>query len=101
MLHWLHQFLEGNNLGLATGADGFLRLFPDTERGPEVSFVNRSRLPHGVADEPIPDLVPNFAIEILSDDNTRGEMVRKLREYFHAGVQLVWIVDPSARTVAV
>ncbi len=23
LLHWLHQYLEGHNLGLATGADGF------------------------------------------------------------------------------
>ncbi len=52
-------------------------------------------------DEPIPDLVPNFVIEILSMGNTRGEMARKRREYFHAGVQLVWIIDPRARTVAV
>lgn len=101
LLYWLNQFLETNNLGLATGADGFSRLFPDTVRGPDVAFVNWSRLPQGVPAEPIPDLVPNFVIEILSSGNTRGEMARKRREYFHAGVQLVWIVDPRARTVAV
>ena len=28
-------------------------------------------------------------------------MTRKLGEYFKAGVLLVWIVDPRARTVAV
>lgn len=101
LLYWLNQFLETNNLGLATGADGFSRLFPDTVRGPDVAFVNWSRLPHGVPAEPIPELVPNFVMEILSIGNTRGEMARKRREYFHAGVQLVWIVDPRARTVAV
>ena len=101
LLHWLHQYLDGNNLGLASGADGFSRLFLDTVRGPDVAFVNWARLPHGVPTEPIPDLVPNFVIEVLSQSNTRGELARKRREYFHAGVQLVWIVDLRARTVAV
>jgi len=46
-------------------------------------------------------LVPDFVIEVLSVGNTRGEMARKRREYFHAGVQLVWMIDPRSRTVAV
>ena len=28
-------------------------------------------------------------------------MSRKRREYFHAGVRLVWMVDPGERSVAV
>lgn len=28
-------------------------------------------------------------------------MSRKRREYFHAGVRLVWMVDPRQRTVAI
>jgi Uma2 family endonuclease len=49
----------------------------------------------------IPELVPDLAVEIISEGNTLAEMARKRREYFHAGVQLVWMVDPRARTVAV
>jgi Uma2 family endonuclease len=33
--------------------------------------------------------------------NTKAEMSRKLREYFEAGVHLVWLVDPRKRTVRV
>ena len=40
--------------------------------------------------EPIPDLVPDLAIEVISRRNTRQEMDRKLRDYFTAGVRLVW-----------
>ena len=43
-------------------------------------------------DQPIPDL----AVEVLSPSNTRHEMAIKLREYFAAGVRLVWYVDPPA-----
>lgn len=100
--HWLCEFLEENNLGLATGADGMTRLFDNTVRGPNVAFVRWDRLPGGtIPDAPIPELVPNFVIEVLSVSNTRGEMARKRREYFHAGVELAWFVDPRGRTVAV
>lgn len=49
--------------------------------------------------EPIPDLVPNFVIEVLSSSNTYGEMSRKRREYFYAGVELLWMVEHPTRTV--
>jgi Uma2 family endonuclease len=40
-------------------------------------------------------------VEVLSKGNTRQEMARKLKEYFLAGVLLVWYVDPKRRTVTV
>jgi Uma2 family endonuclease len=46
-------------------------------------------------------LVPDLAVEILSKSNTRREMQRKLREYFAAGVRLVWYVDPKNVTAEV
>ncbi|TWT93100.1 Uma2 family endonuclease [Neorhodopirellula pilleata] len=102
LLQWLNNYLDKEPLGVATGADGMTRLFGDTVRGPDVAFVNWSRLPGGrLPQQPIPDLVPNFAIEVLSISNTRAEMSRKRREYFQAGVELVWMVDPRSRTVAV
>ena len=51
--------------------------------------------------EPIAGFAPNLAVEVLSRSNTKAEMARKRREYFEAGVRLVWEVDPRARTVAV
>ena len=40
-------------------------------------------------------------IEVLSVGNTYSEMSRKRREYFHAGVELLWMVDPRERTITV
>ena len=60
------------------------------------------RLPgRRIPSEPIPDLAPDLAVEVLSPGNTPGEMARKRQEYFAAGVRLVWLVDPEARTVEV
>jgi Uma2 family endonuclease len=38
---------------------------------------------------------------VLSPTNTSAEMRRKRREYFEAGVQVVWMVDPRTRRVDV
>ena len=97
----LLEFVEPRKLGLVTGEQGMMRLGRGLVRGPDVAFTSWSRLPGGVPDEPIPDLVPNLAIEILSESNTEREMARKLREYFAAGVEAVWLIDPRARTARV
>lgn len=47
------------------------------------------------------DIIPNLAIEVLSPSNTRQEMALKQKEYFEAGVELMWIVDIEKRTVQV
>ena len=101
LLQWLRNFLDEHDLGEVSGADGMSRLFKDTVRGPDVAFVSWARLPDGIPTAPVPDRVPDFVIEVLSVGNTRGEMARKRREFFHAGVRLVWMVDPQGRTVAV
>ncbi len=102
LLHWLHNYLDEHPLGVATGPDGMTRLFGDTVRGPDVAFAAWARLPGGrIPMEPVPDLVPNFVIEVLSVGNTYAEMSRKRREYFHAGVELLWMVDHRSRNVTV
>jgi Uma2 family endonuclease len=75
---------------------------PRLVRIPDVSFVSWDRLPkREVPADPIPDLAPDLAVEVLSEGNTEKEMQRKLKEYFLAGVRLVWYVDPRTRTVEV
>ena len=40
-------------------------------------------------------------MEVLSQSNTPGEMAAKRRDYFGAGVELVWEIDPDDRSVVV
>ncbi len=102
IMQWLNNYLDQHRIGVATGPDGMTRLFSDTVRGPDVAFVAWTRLPDGrIPTAPIPDLVPNFVIEVLSVSNTYSEMSRKRREYFHAGVELLWMVDHRSRTITV
>ncbi len=102
LVRWLGDFLESAPLGVVTGPDGTTRLFDKTARAADVAFFSWERMPDGkLPTQPVPELVPDFVVEVLSAGNTRGEMARKRREYFQAGVRLVWMVDPQSRTVAV
>jgi Uma2 family endonuclease len=98
----LQQFIEVDDLGVITGPDGMIRLPENLVRMPDVAFVSWSRFPDGqMPREPVPQIVPDLAIEVLSVGNTEGEMSRKLREYFRAGVPLVWIIDPKTESATV
>lgn len=102
LLQWLNNYLDAHRLGVATGPGGMTRLLGDTVRGPDVAFVGWDRMPNRqIPTDPIPDRVPNFVIEVLSTSNTYAEMSRKRREYFHAGVELLWMVDHRTRTITV
>jgi Uma2 family endonuclease len=79
-----------------------MRLFPGLVRIPDAAFISWERYPKKKRRRgEIPTVAPDLVVEVLSKDNTRGEMQRKLGEYFQAGVRLVWYVDPSKRTVRV
>lgn len=78
------------NLGLVTGEAGMMRLAPGLVRITDVPFISWERFPgRRVPTEPIPDLAPDLAVDVLSERNTEGEMSRKRREYFDAGVRLM------------
>ena len=98
----LGEFAVLHKLGVVAGADGMMEITAGLVRIPDVSFLSWDRLPgRKIPREPIPELAPNLAVEVLSDSNTPAEMKRKRQEYFEAGVELVWEVDPEARSVVV
>jgi Uma2 family endonuclease len=102
LIELLGPFIRANNLGIRTGEDGPFRLLTGLVRKPDVAFVSWDRLPgRQIPDAPVPDVVPDLAVEVLSESNTPAEMDRKRDEYFRAGVRLVWEIDPRARTVRV
>jgi len=102
LIRLLGNFLDVRDLGIVLGADATLRLSPGQVRIPDVSFIAWERFPNReLPAEPMPDLPPDLAVEVMSASNTRAEMARKLRDYFAAGVRLVWYVYPEQRTVHV
>jgi Uma2 family endonuclease len=102
ILHWLWDFLEEHDLGQALGADGYLRLMPGLVRIPDVSFITWEHWPsEDIFEGSVAEVAPDLAVEVLSKKNTRGEIQRKLRDYFLSGTQLVWVIQPRTQTAQV
>lgn len=99
LAYFIETYLDTHDLGVCFGEAAMLRIVPGRVRLPDVSFVSWDKLPnHELPAEPIADLVPDLAVEVLSASNTRREMENKRREYFQGGARLVWEIDPSTRT---
>jgi Uma2 family endonuclease len=97
IVHKLNVYLDKHAAGVSL-AGGVLRILPDRIRAPAVSFIRWERFPkRKVPRDRVFAVVPDLAIEILSPGNPRSEMDRKLKEYFRAGVTLVWYIDAERR----
>jgi Uma2 family endonuclease len=98
-VHRIHDFLGENPRDIVLGADGMIRTFPGQVCIPDVRLISWERLPGDeVPNQGISRIVPNLAVEVLSPSNTKAEMARKLRDYFAAGVELAWVIDPKTQT---
>jgi Uma2 family endonuclease len=97
LLEHLMPFVRAQQLGRARMETLFL-LDPilGLERRPDVAFVSYERwakkrkMPRGNAWA----VVPNLAVEIISPTNLAEAIAVKIQEYFKAGVQLVWVINP-------
>jgi Uma2 family endonuclease len=100
----LNNTVRPQRLGYVFGSQTGFRCFPARKglvRKPDVSFVIRGRFP----DERIPKgdilLAPDLAVEVVSPNDLYEEVELKVNEYLSAGVRLVWVVSPSAKTILV
>jgi Uma2 family endonuclease len=102
LITFLNNYVRPRKLGIVTGPDGTIRLFPGLVRIPDVAFASWNCFPDRKRPKArIPHVAPDLVVEILSKNNTKSEMAKKLGEYFGARVRLVWMVDPRKRTVQV
>jgi Uma2 family endonuclease len=86
---------EEFDLGVVLGGDSPFRFRLGLVRIPDVSYVSWGRIPGGeFPDDPISELIPDLAVEVLSKSNTLAEIELKLDNYFEAGVRLAWVIDP-------
>lgn len=104
VLGYLAPFVRERRLGRTYAAEtGFLlRRSPDTVRAPDAAFVTTARLHsasltgHGF----FPG-APDFAIEVISPDDTSHEVQEKVTEWLVAGTQVVVVLDPRRKTATV
>ncbi len=74
---------------------------PKNVRFPDVSFVRADRIPDGRSPDGYFKVRPDLAVEVISPNDLYEEVEEKLADYREAGIPLVWVVSPRARTVLV
>ena len=87
--------------GILTGGQGGFRMKDGNVRAPDVSYTRKERFPGGHAPETFGDLAPDLCVEIISPSERRGQMSRKVREYFDTGAVQVWHIFPERQEVVV
>ncbi|HKV69851.1 MAG TPA: Uma2 family endonuclease [Gemmatimonadales bacterium] len=94
--------VAAKHLGEVLAGDAGFTLFrnPDTVRGPDVAFIEKSRVP-----TPIPaafaEFPPDLAVEVLSPRDRPGEVRAKVADWLSAGTRLVWVLDLARREARV
>jgi Uma2 family endonuclease len=97
----LWQQVRANRLGQVWNEVGFrLASNPDTVRAPDIAFVRHDRLPAKDASGFYRG-APDLAIEVLSPDDTPGEIREKIADYLDAGTPAVVVIDPGSRRAAI
>jgi Uma2 family endonuclease len=100
----LGTFVEDNGLGNVEVEMLFLLdEAEDLQRRPDVAFVSDERWPRrrAVPDDAAWNVIPDLAVEVVSPTDRDEAGLAKVREYFQAGVRLVWKVYPRERVVHV
>ena len=94
-------------LGKAFDSSTIFVLPNGARRSPDVSWIKLERwnqLTQGQQDG-FPPLAPNFVIELVSPSDIKNQryedLQAKMQEYLDNGVQLGWLIEPSAKTVEI
>lgn len=93
-------YLEQNPIGRLYTSNTTFQIGAN-ERMPDVGFVFSPRIP--VEGEPSGkwEIAPDLAIEVISPNDVWDKVNRKVREYFAAGVQQVWLVSQVEQEVTI
>jgi Uma2 family endonuclease len=100
IIHYLMVFGEDSGHGEVRGEVGIvLQRSPDRVVGADAAFILKSSLPVKLSPEGYLETIPELVVEIRSKNDFRPDIAAKNEEYFDAGVDLIWVIDPQARTV--
>jgi Uma2 family endonuclease len=98
----LREHARATGAGVALGEIGFLvERNPDTVRAPDAAFIAKERYEAlGPTSNYWPE-PPAFAAEVVSPNDSFGEVEAKAFEWLDAGTSAVLVVDPKRRTATV
>jgi Uma2 family endonuclease len=76
-----------------------LRRNPDHVLVPDGVFLANRSLPTRVSPEDFLISMPDLVVEVCDRSDTAALIGRRVDDYLAAGVRVVWVADPAARTV--
>ena len=99
----LTDYVLPHRLGRVYGADGGFVLYygqpREMIRVPDVAFVRTERVPPPEERARFPRLAPDLVVEVISPDDRGSGVAAQAAMWLEAGVPLLWVVDPPARSV--
>ena len=93
----LRQHAKG--IGYVAGSSAGYRMTDRNIRCPDVGMTLRSSLPDGHVWEGFGNAAPDLCVEIISPSEDQPDMLRKVREYFESGAQIVWHMFPETLSI--
>jgi Uma2 family endonuclease len=88
-----HGRVRSGESGIVLGRD------PDHVLGADAAFIGNDRLPIHRSDEGYLLTIPHLVVEVRSKNDTLAALGRRAQDYLHAGVVVVWVVDPIHRNI--
>ena len=95
---FLGPYVHQNQLGRVYTSDTGFQI-GDRVLMPDIAFVSAARLPEDR--RKVFSIPPDLAIEVISPTDVQFRVVEKALTYLSAGTQLVWVIEPVAKTVTV
>ena len=94
----LHLYVREKQLGRVIISDTGFRV-GEQVLIPDIAFLANARIPDNLSKaSPIP---PDLAVEVVSPTDVLNRVEEKAFTYLEAGTQLVWVLKPRSKTVAV
>jgi Uma2 family endonuclease len=94
----LFVFFETYPIGEVSNSENLFALSPSTRRAPDAAIILGDRRNQLEGAKVIP-VIPDIAVEVLSPSETTAKIVRKLKQYFEAGVKETWLIYPEINDV--
>lgn len=82
-------------------SESLFQLGPFTARMPDAAFLLAEKAASVPDAKVVIPVVPDVAVEVISESETAGGTEKKVWEYLHAGVREVWQVYPDERRVRI
>ncbi|MDX2040864.1 MAG: Uma2 family endonuclease [Acidobacteriota bacterium] len=96
----LFGYLKANKVGKLYSSNTTFQIGAN-ERMPDIAFVSAARIPEEGTPATKWEIPPDLAIEVISPNDVWEKVNEKVREYFAAGVQQVWLVSQLQQQVMI